>query len=307
MSSLRSDLRTASRGWRWGRTPLTPASAEPHRPRHEDRQFPTAWARSPAAVAVRGVLQRYGLRPLVRSQVSVQTSGLEVLHDLRGPVLFVANHSSHLDAPLVLTTLPERWRRWTAVAAAADYFFDTWPRAVGSTMAFSTFPMERRGGGSGSLAEDLLVEGWSLLVFPEGTRSPDGWAGQFRRGAAHLAIAAKVPVVPIAIRGSFKAMPRGRGWPVAGHPPVRVRYGTPLHALPGEDAAALTDRLRARVAALIDEDATDWYGALRRAADGVTPWPSGPQAAHWRRVWEATAPLEEDRGAARRSAWRSSR
>ena len=144
MSSLRGDLATVARGWRWGRTPLVPASAEVHRHPYEPRQFPTEWARSPAAIAVRGAVQRYGLRPLVRSQVSVQVSGREVLGDLRGPVIFVANHSSHLDAPLVLTTLPERWRRWTAVAAAADYFFDTWPRGVGSTMAFSTFPMERR-------------------------------------------------------------------------------------------------------------------------------------------------------------------
>jgi 1-acyl-sn-glycerol-3-phosphate acyltransferase len=302
-TSLRRDLRTASRGWRWGRTPLVPASAEAHRPAFEVRGFPTAWARSPGAVAVRRAVQRYGLKPLVRSQVSVQVSGLEVLDDLRGPVLFVANHSSHLDAPLVLTTLPERWRRWTAVAAAADYFFDTWPRAVGSTMAFSTFPMERRGGGGGSVADDLLFEGWSLLMFPEGTRSADGWAGEFRRGAAHLAIAAQVPVVPIAIRGSYAAMPRGRSWPVPGRPPVRVRYGTPVLPAADDDAASLTDRLRAQIAVVRDEDATDWYGALRRAADGVTPSPAGPEAARWRRVWESTAPLGADRAAPRRSAW----
>lgn len=301
--SLRGDLTTVARGWRWGRTPLVPASAEPHRLPYEPRQFATDWARSPAAVAVRGVVQRYGLRPLVRSQVAVQVSGREVLDDLRGPVVFVANHSSHLDAPVVLTTLPERWRRWTAVAAAADYFFDTWPRAVGSTMAFSTFPMERRGGGGASVGDELLVEGWSLLVFPEGTRSADGWAGEFRRGAAHLALRAGVPVVPIAIRGSFAAMPRGRGWPVPGRPPVRVRYGPPVLPGPDDDAGTLTERVRTQVAVLSDEDAGDWYGALRRAADGTTPSAAGPDAARWRRVWAATAPLGDDRAAPRRSPW----
>jgi 1-acyl-sn-glycerol-3-phosphate acyltransferase len=75
VSSLRRDLRTTARGWRWGRSPLVPAGAVPHRPPFESREFPTTWARSPAAVAVRGVVQRYGLRPLVRSQVSVQVSG----------------------------------------------------------------------------------------------------------------------------------------------------------------------------------------------------------------------------------------
>lgn len=302
--SLRRDVRDVSRGWRWGRTPLVPASAEPHRPALVSGTFPTAWARTPAAVAVRGAVQRFGLRPLVRSQVAVDVNGREALDALRGPVVFVANHCSHLDAPLVLTTLPERWRRTTVVAAAADYFFDTWPRAVGSTMAFSTFPIERRGGESVSQAVDLLREGWSVLVFPEGTRSADGWAGEFRRGAARLALAAGVPVVPVAIRGSFPAMPRGRSWPVPGRRPVRVRYGTPVHPAPEEDAALLTDRLRGAVARLLDEDATDWYGALRRSVDDATPSPTGPDASRWRRVWAATEPLGADRAADRPSPWR---
>lgn len=310
---MSGDLRTAARGWRWGRTPLVPATAEPHRVARPDREFPTEWARSPGAVAVRGAVQRYGLRPLVHSQLRVRVEGLEVLRELRGPVVFVSHHTSHLDAPLVLTTLPERWRRRTAVAAAADYFFDTWPRAVGSTMAFSTFPMDRRAGGGRSTAGELLFEGWSLLVFPEGTRSPDGWAGEYKRGAAHLALAAGVPMVPIAVRGSFPAMPRGRAWPVKGRPPVRVRYGAPVHPLVGEDAAALTARIRAAVARLADEDATDWYGAMRRSADGATPAPSGPEAAHWRRVWAATEPVGVSGSSAsasagspvgRRSPWR---
>lgn len=303
MTGIRSDLRTVSRGWRWGRTPLVPASAEPYRPPAENRAFPTAWARTPAANAVRGVVQRAGLKPLVRSQVDVRTTGLEVLKDLRRPVVFVANHSSHLDAPLVLTTLPESWRRWTAVAAAADYFFDTLPRAVGSSMAFSTFPMERKAGGGTSLAADLLLEGWSVLVFPEGTRSGDGWAGEFKRGAAHLALTCRAPIVPIGIRGSFAAMPKGRSWPVSGRPTVRVRYGPPIVAGADDDAGRLTDRVHAEIARLLDEDDGDWYASLRRAADGTTPSPSGPPAPRWRRVWDATAPLPTDRVATRRSPW----
>lgn len=303
--SLRQDLRTVSRGWRWGRTPLVPASAEVHRPPDEHRDFPTTWARSPAAVAVRTAVQRVGLAPLVRSQVSVHTTGVDGLRDLRGPVVFVANHCSHLDAPLVLTTLPERWRRQIAVAAASDYFFDTWARGIGSTMAFSTFPMERRGGGLAgtSLATDLLREGWSVLVFPEGTRSSDGWAGEFRRGAAHLAMAGRVPVVPIAIRGSFPAMPRGRGWPVPGRPPVRVRYGRAITPDAEEDPARFTDRIAVEVARLGDEDATDWYASMRRSVEGDGPLAAAPEGARWRRVWAATEPPAVTRGAARRSPW----
>lgn len=290
MSSLQRDLKQAARGFRWGRTPLVPASAQAQQPALEPRRFPTTWARSPAAVAVRTAVQRAGLTPLVRSQVSLDVIGTEVLRDLSGPVVFVANHSSHLDAPLVLTTLPERWRRRTAVAAASDYFFDTWPRAVGSTMAFSTFPMERRGGGGSTLAADLLLEGWSVLVFPEGTRSADGWAGEFRRGAAHLAISMRVPVVPVSIRGSFAAMPKGRSWPVPGRLPVRVRYGVPLSGRDDEDTASFTARIAAEVGRLGDEDATDWYASMRRAAIGAGPAATAPDGARWRRVWAATEP-----------------
>ena len=288
-----------------------PASAESHRLPNDPRGIATDWAQAPAAVAVRTVVQRYGLRPLVRSQVAVSVTGREALDQLRGPVVLVANHSSHLDAPLVLTTLPERWRRRTVVAAAADYFFDTWSRAAGSALAFSTIPMERRGEANGAGARGraaaLLAQGWSVLVFPEGTRSPDGWAGEFRRGAAHLAVAARVPVVPVAIRGSYAAMPRGRSWPVPGRPSVRIRYGTPLGPAADEDAAALTERVCREVARLLDEDDTDWYGSLRRAVDGTTPPAAGPDAARWRRVWAATAPLGDDRTAARRSPWRPRR
>ena len=56
----------------------------------------------------------------------------------------------------------------------------------------------------------MLADGWSLVIFPEGTRSKDGWMGTFRMGAAFLAHEHGVPVVPVAHRGTFAAMPRGR-------------------------------------------------------------------------------------------------
>src|SRR5439155_20045498 len=99
-----------------------------------------------------------------------------------------------------------------------------------------------------------------------------------------------VPVVPIAIRGSFAAMPRGRGWPVPGRPAVTVRLGDPLHAADGEGPRELGARIEAAVARLLDEDATTWWEATRRAAEGRTPSPAGPDAAPWRRVWAQTAP-----------------
>ena len=214
MASLTRDVRQVATGWRWGKRPMVPRSAEPFAPREEPEEFPTAWARTPAARAVRDAVQRYALRPLVWNETRIRVEGLDVLEQLRPPVIFVSNHSSHLDAPLVLCSLPDDWRPRTAVGAAADYFFDVWWRAAATALVFNAFPVERAGGARATrTAEELLRDEWNLVVFPEGTRSRDGWMQRFRTGAARLALEHGVPVVPVAIRGSYAAMPRGRGWP----------------------------------------------------------------------------------------------
>jgi 1-acyl-sn-glycerol-3-phosphate acyltransferase len=242
--------------------------------------------------AAREALQRLVLRPLVWSETEPRVHGLEHLEEVRGPVVFVANHSSHLDAPLILCSLPKRWRERTAVGAAADYFFDVWWRAAGTAMIFNAFPVERSGGKR--LSETpwrLLGEGWSIVVFPEGTRSDDGWVGRFRPGAARLCLGAGVPAMPVAIRGSYAAMPRGRGWPRPGRYPISVRYGPAIHPDREESSRDFMERLSDGVAALWDEDRTTWWDSVRRSAGEGTPRPSGPRGPRWLRVWEASRPL----------------
>ena len=291
------DLRTVARGWRWGRRPLVPRSAEEFMPPSEQTVFPTDWSRTRPATVLREVAQKGGLEPLFRSQVRTRVEGLDVLSRVQGPVIFAANHASHLDTPLILLSLPDSWRRSTAVAAAADYFFDTWWRAVGSAVLFNTFPIERRGGAMATTPGEVLAEGWNLVIFPEGTRSRDGWLGRFRMGAAWLAVEYGVPVVPIAHRGTFASMPRGQGWPSRGRRQLTIRFGEPLHATDGEPARDFAVRVEGAVAALLDEDRTTWWESLRRAARGRTPSGSGPDVAQWRRVWaqtespEATGPI----------------
>ena len=288
LRGARQDLRTVARGWRWGRRSMVPRSAEPFVPPRTSDPFPTAWARTPAATVVREGIQRFALNPLMHSGITPTVRGLDVLDGLEGPVLFVANHTSHLDTPLILCSLPASWRRKTAVAAAADSFFDTWWRATGSAMAFNTFPIERRSGSMSATPGDLLADGWNVVVFPEGSRSPDGWTRKFKPGAAFLSSRHQVPVVPIGIRGSFAAMPRGRGWPVPGRPSVTVRFGEPLLSSADEGPRELGDRIEAAVARLVDEDATTWWDATRRAVREQTPSMGAPDTAQWRRVWGQT-------------------
>ena len=72
--------------------------------------------------------------------------GLDNLEGVDAPVLFFSNHSSHLDATLILTTLPDRWQAKTAVGAARDYFFDVWWRQAFTAFVYGAFPIDRRRG-----------------------------------------------------------------------------------------------------------------------------------------------------------------
>jgi 1-acyl-sn-glycerol-3-phosphate acyltransferase len=300
-----SDVKQVARGWRWGRRGQVPRSAEPFVLPSKSTVFRSEWSRRKPAMVAREVAQKGGLEPLFRSQVRTDVQGLDVLERIEGPVIFAANHASHLDTPLVLLSLPDEWRRRTAVAAAADYFFDTWWRAVGSSLIFNTFPIDRRGGTMATTPGEVLADGWSLVIFPEGTRSNDGWMGNFRMGAAFLALEHDVPVVPVAHRGTFAAMPRGQNWPSKGRRQLTIRFGEPLRARPGEGVREFAPRIKDAVASLLDEDRTTWWESRQRAAAGQTPDPSGPPVAQWRRVWEQSeSPVSTEGPASRLRAWR---
>ncbi len=282
---LRRDLRIMARGWRWGDAPPRPVGVDAP----QAGRKPYGWARRRPASAVRAAVLALGFAPLLRAEVSATVDGVEVLERVEPPVLFVANHASHLDAPLVLTALPPRWRDRTAVGAAADYFFSSPARALATALVFNGFPVERFGRSqAGRLSLELLEDGWNLLIFPEGTRSPDGWMGDVHPGAAHLAVATGRPVVPTALWGTYRAMPRGAAWPAPGRPPVRLRFGEPLLPEAADNSRSFNRRIRAALAVLLDEQSSTWWEARLRAGRGETPDPAGPPAARWRRVWEAT-------------------
>jgi 1-acyl-sn-glycerol-3-phosphate acyltransferase len=137
-------------------------------------------------------------------------------------------------------------------------------------------------------ATRLLEDRWSLLIYPEGGRSPDGWGQPFTGGAAFLALRCGVPVVPVHVEGTGRIMRKGKKRPVRSA--TRVTFGRPLWPdLEGEhrdDARRFAARIERTVAALADEASTDWYTARLRAHAGSTPALSGPDApSAWRRAW----------------------
>jgi 1-acyl-sn-glycerol-3-phosphate acyltransferase len=203
-----------------------------------------AWARTPPARLLRSAVQSGVLVPLLRFIAPFSVVGKRNLNDLKGPAVFVANHQSHFDAPVCLAALPNRFRRRLVIAAAADYFYSSAVKGVAASLALGTVPFVRQGGSSRAslqMLKDLASKGWSVLIFPSGTR---GAKGGFKKGFAYIAIDAQVPVVPMYLHGLDRVMPKGSFVPLPGG--VMVGIGPPIP--PGNDYNDLVRRAEAAVA-----------------------------------------------------------
>ena len=267
--------------------------------------YDTAWSRRYPARLARALVVDGVLRPAMQLLAGPVVHGLDRLDDLDEPAIFAANHRSHLDTPVLLTSLPNRWRHRVAVAAGADYFFDTRAKGAVAALTLGAVPIERTRVSRRSTDQvaALLDEGWSLVVFPEGGRSPDGWGQTFRAGAAYLSLRCGHPVVPVHLEGTRRILRPGATRPALSGGPVHVTFGTPMRAGDDEDVRSLSARIERAVAALADEQANDWWTARRRAAAGATPALTGPDASGWRRTWA----LGDGRrgGRRRRAPWPS--
>ncbi|MGY6500535.1 MAG: lysophospholipid acyltransferase family protein [Acidimicrobiales bacterium] len=268
------------------RAPHTPLGVEPApSARRTGSDTPTEWARRYPARVARLALVEGLMRPVVAGIAPPERRGLDRLDRLEGPVIFAANHHSHIDTPLMLTSVPEPWRHRMFVGAAADYFFGTRVTGAMSALVLNAVPIERTkiSRDSADRAAALLRDGWSMLIFPEGGRSPDGWGQEFRGGAAYLAIRCEVPIVPVHLAGTGRVLAKGDRSPTRAR--TTVTFGPPIVPHPDDDTRRLAARVERAVAELADEATTDWWAARRRAADGETPSLAGPDAGGWRRAW----------------------
>jgi 1-acyl-sn-glycerol-3-phosphate acyltransferase len=209
------------------------------------------WPARLARRAVRPFVLTYYARRYFRPFV---IEGREALLGLRGPAIFIGNHSSHLDSPAITAALPARYRDHTYWGSAADRWFlkgrrQWWKQGWWRSLAYASFPIHR-GGGSGTLAyaEWLIDRGASIGIFPEGTRTTTGSLEKFKPGTAILAIKKGVPVVPIYMEGLHRLLPKGTQQIRSG--PVQVRIGAPIRFAPGTDVSEATRALRAAMEAL---------------------------------------------------------
>lgn len=175
---------------------------------------------------------------LFRLFVNLETSGCEHLRGLEAPVLFIANHSSYLDQPAVMFSLPPGWRYKTATAAWEEFFFKNYRTVAGrigkrlayeyGTLFLNLFPISQTAGFRSSLVHmgRIADRGFNILVFPEGARSADGRLMPFRQGIGIMVSELALPLVPIRISGMESVLPPGSAWPRRGR--VRVVVGPPL-------------------------------------------------------------------------------
>jgi len=204
--------------------------------------FPT-WSQAPLAKMFRRIALPAFLLPLTRLFAWLTVDGTNHIENSNGPVLFAANHQSHLDAPVILSALPHKHRHAVATAAALEWFsahfypsrFSRWARTKSSlsysltALCFNIVPLPQRETGTRDAMRylgTLLSSGSSVLIFPEGRRSKTTTINHFRPGVGMLAAQLEVPVIPVRIEGINKIWPEGQKVPRFGR--ARVTFGTAM-------------------------------------------------------------------------------
>ena len=187
-----------------------------------------------------------------------------------GPVLLIANHVTAYDGALILYALPAKLRRRVAVAMSGEMLVDmrhacNQPNTIANffgpaaylllTALFNVFPLPRARGFRRSFAHagEAMDRGYSVLIFPEGTRSRDGRLHAFRPGIGLLAAESRVPIVPMALVGLGEIRASGARWFRSGK--IEVRIGRPIDAATEQtDPAELTATLEENVRGLVGAD-----------------------------------------------------
>ena len=215
---------------------------------------PHKWALGVPARFYRRVLRRWDVHKHVKAFCRpLMIEGRENLDGVTGPMLIIANHTSHFDTVIVLHVLPRKIWDKTAIVAAADRMFRDKVKGMLHSLRYNAFPITR-GGGRDALAytQHLMENGWSILIFPEGRRSRTGELMPFRGGPAILALTHKVPVLPIYIKGASDILPPGS--PVSSPAPVTVRIGKPFAFPEGTTIPEAKGRMESEIRALGGSD-----------------------------------------------------
>jgi long-chain acyl-CoA synthetase len=229
----------------------------------EPVDFPR-WNRSWPARALRRVSLPTWILPLARVFAHIRVEGREHLRAIDEPVIFAANHQSHMDTPVLMAALPARLRYRLAPAMAKEFFkAHFFPEEFGrkawlanslnyylAALFFNGFPLPQREAGARQTLRyigEVLSDGFSVLIFPEGRRTETGAIDRFRPGIGMIAARLDARVVPVRIEGLDKVL--HHTWRMARPGPVRVAFGAPMR-LSGQDYERLAKEVEDAVKAL---------------------------------------------------------
>jgi 1-acyl-sn-glycerol-3-phosphate acyltransferase len=182
--------------------------------------------------------------------IKVEVSGLDRI-DPRTALIFMPNHTSFLDGPMLEMLIPGAARVVLKKSVGRIPI-------VGLAMRFVGFiPVDRKGaeGGKRSIARAVRMvreKGYSFLIFPEGTRSRDGKLQRFRRGGFFLALESGAPIVPVTIRGTFELMPKRQKYARRGSVRVAFHDPIPVTGYTIETMAGLMDEVREAILSVED-------------------------------------------------------
>jgi 1-acyl-sn-glycerol-3-phosphate acyltransferase len=227
------------------------------RPLTPNREPGTARAVRAARIGLWYRFCRLVCRLVWRSFFRLKTWGLERV-PLVGGAILACNHQSYMDPPIATCMLPRECRYMARSSLFRLAPFAWLIRSVGA------IPVNRGESDRAALrrAEDALRAGWLLTLFPEGTRTADGYLGEVKPGVGSLAVRAGVPVLPCYIHGAFDAWPR---WARLPRPrPIDVFYGE-LVELPDDSLS------RKRRAAQVNEKLAAALKDLERSAFALKP------------------------------------
>ncbi len=187
--------------------------------------------------------------------VTVQVEGQENLPAKGETVLFVSNHQSYIDIPVFLYDLNGPHALMAKRELGKIPFLGGWIRALGSVL------VERDDIRAAAAAikesEAVLASGQSLIICPEGTRSKSSEMGEFKGGSVRIALRAKVPIVPIAIDGSYKILEGNRYRVQKGHIRMVILPRVDTQNLSKEEQKALPEKLRGMIGAAIQQGAIE--------------------------------------------------
>jgi len=221
------------------------------------QRFPVTWIRILVFYLV--------ILPLTRLMSRARVMGRDRLEAVNGPVLFIANHITMVDAAVILLALPASFQRKLAIAMEGEVLRG-WRHPPGPigwlkrliflaqyvlvVSLFNVFPLPQKSGfrRSFAFAGETMDRGYSVLVFPEGSRTRDGQMHPFMEGIGLLAKNLDVRIVPMKIDGLYQVKNEGRRF--AAPDQIHVTIGEPIIISHNDEPASITKLLERRVAAL---------------------------------------------------------